>query len=378
MTCLDIGTLQAYLDGEVSRDEKKRIMRHLEHCRTCRNEIAELQSLQAFFERTLAADEPAVDTEQAWTKFEKRLQGTGTGQPLVNKEQKARKGWSELQTKTKRLIASGVAAAAIVSSFAIPQVQVGASQFLSLFRVDQFEMVQLTQNDLEDIEQWVSENEAGELDLKGIGKLERTGASGEPQQFQTAEEAAAAGYSVPQLEGFETAGVHVLPAQTITFTLNIEKANQLLAQLGSDEQFNPLLDGKPFSVAVPDAVSVNYVTDGQPITYVKTESPEITVPEGVSVAELRDTLLSLPFIPENVKTQLAGITDFETTLPVPQVNSEEADVNEISVGGAEGFNVESDGESFVVWQADSNIHMVVSEDGMGLQDLIRVGEQINQ
>ena len=90
-----------------------------------------------------------------------------------------------MKTKTKRYLISGVAAAAIFGSFAIPQVQVGASQFLSLFRVDQFEMVKLTQSDLKEIENWMSENQEGALDLKGIGKLERSETTGEPKHFET-------------------------------------------------------------------------------------------------------------------------------------------------------------------------------------------------
>ncbi|AQQ53316.1 anti-sigma factor family protein [Planococcus lenghuensis] len=376
MTCHDIGTLQAYLDGEVSRDEKKSIMKHLESCEACREQVAELQNLHFFCTEALEEKKTPVDTEGAWATFEARLQQIGK-EPVTGKQElKTRKGWHSMSSTVKKVLVSGVAAAAIFSSFAIPQVQVGASQFLSLFRVDQFEMVQLTQNDLSEIENWVSENEAGEIDLKGIGKLERTGASGEPKQFDSAEAAAAAGYSVPQLDNYSVAGVHVIPASTITFTLDIEKANQLLGQLGSDEEFPAALDGQPFSVAVFDAVTANYAAAGQPITYIRTKSPEINVPEGVSIAELRDTLLSLPFIPENVKTQLAGITDIESTLPIPAVTTDEAQVSEVSVNGAEGFTVNSDHETSVVWNGDGQIHMIVSENGTSTEELIALAAQI--
>jgi anti-sigma factor RsiW len=55
MICHDMGVLQAYLDGEVSRDQKKQIMKHLETCPACRADIEELQNLHAFCEKALEA-----------------------------------------------------------------------------------------------------------------------------------------------------------------------------------------------------------------------------------------------------------------------------------------------------------------------------------
>lgn len=377
MTCHDMGVLQAYLDGEVSRDEKKQIMRHLETCQTCRENIGELQSLHSFCEKTLVAKDVTIDTDQAWADFQENIQRAGDQKIAEQKDAETRKGWSTLKTKTKRLLISGVAAAAIFSSFAIPQVQVGASQFLSLFRVDQFEMVKLTQNDISDIENWVSENKAGTLELKGIGKLEMSEATGEPKHFETYQSADEAGYLVPELAQFDVEGVSVTPASTITFTLNVEKTNQLLTQLGSEHQFEASLDEKPFSVSTFEAVKTDYQLKDQHISYMRTRSPEVKVPEGVSVEKLRATLLSLPFIPENVKTQLAGIDNFETTLPIPYIEAEGAMTSEVRVGEAQGFVVENDQESVMVWQKNGEIHMIVSETKMGADQLTKLGKQMN-
>ncbi|MCC3377979.1 zf-HC2 domain-containing protein, partial [Cohnella sp. REN36] len=67
---------------------------------------------------------------------------------------------------------TGAAAAGIVlGSFTIPQVQVAASSFLSIFRVDQVEMVKLTQTDISEIENWMANGENGVKEIKGIGKV---------------------------------------------------------------------------------------------------------------------------------------------------------------------------------------------------------------
>ncbi|WP_211653405.1 zf-HC2 domain-containing protein [Planococcus alpniumensis] len=376
MTCHDIGTLQAYLDGEVSREEKKRIMKHLENCAICRGAVSELQQLQAFYENKLDLDGEDIDVARAWARFEENLEQGDNRKSAAVSETTSRKGWSPLKTKTKRFIVSGVAAAAIFSSLAIPQVQVGANQFLSLFRVDQFEMVQLTQEDLEQVESWVSEHKAGEIDLKGLGKLERSVVDGELQQFQTIESAEQAGYAVPSFGEFGLSVIDVMPAQTMTFTLDVEKANQLLTQLEADEQFETVLDGKPFSVSIAETVKADYLSNGQYISYVRTESPEISVPEGTSIDQLRDTLLSLPFLPDNVKTQLANISDFETTLPVPVVDTEEAKVSEVEVNGAEGFTFVGTDESSIVWKQGEQLQMIMAETKMTEQQLMELATQV--
>lgn len=281
-----------------------------------------------------------------------------------------------MKTKTKRLLITGVTAAAIFSSFAIPQVRVEANEFLSLFRVNQLEMVKLTQSDISEIENWVRENKEGSLDLAGIGKLEMSETAGEPTFYKTYQSAAEAGYSVPKLGEYEIEGVSVTPATTITFTLNIEKANQLLSQLGSEQQFEAALNEQPFSVSTYDSIQTDYRLNEQNIRYMRTKSPEIKVPEGVSVNELKATLLSLPFLPENVKTQLADIDHIETTLPIPHVEREGSTMTEVRVGDAPGFVVESAEDSYMVWQEDGNIHVIYTQSKMGADELIDLTKQM--
>ncbi|MDN7228253.1 zf-HC2 domain-containing protein [Planococcus sp. N064] len=378
MTCRDVGRLQAYLDGEVSREEKKQIMKHLENCQACRRSILELQQLNSFFEKNLEANEVPLDLEVAWAQFEENLQHGGSQKTASVQEMKNRKGWSTLKTKTKRLLVSGAIAAALFSTLAHPQVRVEANQFLSLFRVNDFEIVTLTQNDLQEIESWVSENKEGTLDLKDIGQLEMSKSAAEAAYFESKQEAEAAGHAVPALGDFEVEGVNVMPASTITFTLDVEKANRMLSQLGSDQQFDALLDGKPFSVATSEAVHTDYSMNGQYVSYMHTQSPEITVPEGVSIEQLRTTLLSLPFLPENVKTQIAGIDNIESTLPIPYAQTEGSEMTEVQVGDGEGFAVESDEHSYIVWQANGEIHTIFAEGSVSAEELVDLSEQVNE
>lgn len=273
---------------------------------------------------------------------------------------------------------SGVAAAAIFSSFAIPQVRVEANQLLSLFRVNQLEMVKITHNDLIEIQNWVSENKNGSIDIKGIGKLEMAEKTGDPQFFDTYESAEEAGYPVAKLGGFNLAGMTVIPASTITFTLDVEKTNALLTQLGSEHQFEESLDGEAFSVSTFGTIQSDYISEEQHVSYLRTQSPEINVPEGVSIGELRATLLSLPFLPENVKTQIAGIENIDKTLPIPYAETEGSVMREVRVGGTQGFAVEREEGSFLIWQDKSDIHTISARGKLSADDLIHLSKQISE
>lgn len=276
-----------------------------------------------------------------------------------------------MKSKTKRLFITGIAATAIFSSFAIQEVRVKAKQFLSLFRVDQVEMVKLTQKDIKEIENWVRENQEGTLSLKGIGELEISGTE-EPQYYETHELAKEAGYLVPNVEQFEVEGVRVTPASTIIFTLNVEKANQLLTQLGSEYQFDALLDGHTFTITTYETIKTDYRKNEKRISYMQTKSPEVQVPEGVSIEELRNTLLSLPFLPEHVKEQLAGIHSIESTLPVPIVETEGSKVTEVQVGNRKGAIVEREDGVSAIWQDNGYIHVLISESKMERNELIQL------
>ncbi|RSK27937.1 hypothetical protein EJF36_14180 [Bacillus sp. HMF5848] len=366
MNCHDIGELQAYLDGELSRDTKKHIMKHLEGCAACRHTLEELQQIDV-----LLKEKVELDIDAAWQSFQGKLEEP----PLQSQK---RKGWFYMKKTTRRWLITSAATVTIFSSFAFPQVQAAANQFLSLFRVDQLEMVKLTQDDVQEIENWVRDNEAGTMDIKGIGKIEMEESTGDQTFYDTKEAAEEAGYDVSTLSDFDITGVHVMPASTLTFTLDVEKTNKLLQQLGSESKFEETLDGEAFSVRTFDTVRTDYIKGNETVSYILTQSPEISVPNEVSIVELRSTLLSLPFLPENVKQQIASIDDIESTLPIPYVEEEGKTVNDVTVAGNAGIAVEADQYRHLVWQENESIHILQSHSDVTIQELIDLGLQLSK
>jgi hypothetical protein len=66
------------------------------------------------------------------------------------------------------------------------------------------------------------------------------------------------------------------------------------------------------------------------------KSPQLDVPDDVNVRELREAVLNLPILPPHLKSQLAGIDDWQHTMVIPNV---EGSAREVQVNGAQGVFV---------------------------------------
>ncbi|MCI1696217.1 zf-HC2 domain-containing protein [Aneurinibacillus aneurinilyticus] len=389
MNCLNERSLQAYLDGEINRETRKNIASHLEHCAECCTRMERAKKLEQWTELALAESFPEplltdaeINTEAAWKRFEQRLHTDNV--TFINK-----KAGKTMKKPYKKWITGTAAAAVLLGSLAIPQVQAAANSFLSIFRVDQVEMVKLTQSDLQEIESWLANGEDGMKEIKGIGKVwvEDKDLNKEHQYFQTAEEAQKAGYEIPSApEDYRFVDANISSGFTMHAQLNTDKANALLKQVKAETHFNENLNNKPFSIKVPDMKHYQFTAKANEgerssdrIFYTVTGTPEIQVPENVDLNEVRQTVLSLPFIPQNVKQQLAGIEDWQRTLPIPYVADDKNKVRKITVQGVKGFAYETENGSFLVWQKDGKIHHLEAYDNKAAKHtdtLIALANQI--
>lgn len=256
----------------------------------------------------------------------------------------------------------GTAAAVVVgASLMIPQVQAAASDFLSMFRVEKFATVKITQQDLSNIQNFVSSGRNGEMDLNGIGKVTMEGKDGRQfQNYQTIAEAKAGGYTTaPAPDGFKFSTLDVSPGGTMNLQLDTAKANKLLKQLGSDVVFDDKLNGKKFSITIPQEISTNFEATAENfhLRYTISDTPHLDVPAGVDVKQLRDTVLKLPFVPQEVARQLASIDDWQNTLPVPYIEGQ-SEAQKVQVNGAEGMLVadKDHTNTMLLWQKNGKLY----------------------
>lgn len=390
MKCEDIGFIQAYLDGELNRDERKRYIQHLDQCKACQKTLEEVSKLNQW-EQVILDDEFAnfsqdidIDVDKAWETFEQNIQIHKTEE--TNSEEIKKKGrWENMKKSSKRWIAATAAAAVVCVSLTVPEVRAGASNLLSIFRVKDVQLVQLTDSDLREMEGWISNMEEGEKSIKGIGKIGiKDNGSKKDAHFQSEQQAREAGYDVPKVpNGYRVTNVDVNPSFIMQFELDTEKANKLLKQLQSNTQFESALNGKQFSITVPESVRTQIEVEGNrtssAFSYNVIDAPKISVPEGVDVAELQKTVLELPIIPGNVKTQLAGIQDWTHTLPIPYI-AKDAKATETKVQGVKAVLYSAEYENVLIWEKDGKLHMIEQhkEQGkdMNASDLIKLANEL--
>ncbi|MGG0301588.1 DUF4179 domain-containing protein [Bacillus albus] len=138
MTCYEMGSIQSYIDGELSREERKQILKHLDKCKECQNLLIELTELNQWEDSTLAEEklhessEINIDVEKAWQTFKSHNQSNNvlsTNQTIERKQGV----FSNMNKKSKRFMYTAVAAVGIITISMIPQVQVAATNIASYF-----------------------------------------------------------------------------------------------------------------------------------------------------------------------------------------------------------------------------------------------------
>lgn len=269
-----------------------------------------------------------------------------------------------MNKQTKRWVTGASAAAVLAVSLSFPQVQAAANDFLSIFRMDKVEFVKVTQEDLQEIEQWIANGNVGEMELKGIGKIWIDENDQEkPEQrnhyYNSKEAAVKAGVKLPELPKDVTVdSVDINSPYTMYMEIDADRANKLLAQLQVEARFDEKLSGKRFSLKIPQMQHVWMTVGKENIGYSVVDAPELSAPEGVDLAQLRETLLALPFIPDQVKKQMISIEDWQHTLPVPYMADGESKMKEVKVNGQNGMLITGKYNSHLMWQQDGQIHML--------------------
>ncbi|MGE7863593.1 DUF4179 domain-containing protein [Bacillus mobilis] len=138
MTCYEMGTIQSYIDGELSREERKQFIKHLDKCKECQNLLIELTELNQWENSTLAEEklhetpEINIDVEKAWQTFNSHNQSNNvlSTNQMIEKKQAV---FSNMNKKSKRFMYTAVAAVGIFTTAMIPQVQVAATNIASYF-----------------------------------------------------------------------------------------------------------------------------------------------------------------------------------------------------------------------------------------------------
>ena len=386
MSCPDLGTLRASLDGAAGGPPAP--ADHLRTCPACADTLAELQRNAELAAPAIALTAPAdqltpAQVEAALAALEQRrarlaaarsVQARPAPSPSAPRAPEpapvpvalaGRGRLARLGTRTRVAAAALVAALALTGLVGTPAGRAAASSFLAQFRSQRFQALNVSPDQATQVDRVL----AGLADT-GVftgAALHDTGL-GEPRvAADRAEAARLAGFAVPVVDpaalpsGVDRTPRRLLvsPAREVRLTFDRDRALDYLRRHGRpDAQLPERYDGTRLVIGVPAAVvQVFSGRDGAPALMVgKAGTLALTTEGGASLEELREVVLGLPGLPAELVAQLRGIGDWRNTLPLP-VPTDQVRSRPTTVGGAEAlaFADTSDRLHAVVWHRDGHI-----------------------
>ncbi|MDN5327095.1 MAG: hypothetical protein PWP41_1791 [Moorella sp. (in: firmicutes)] len=381
--CPEEGLLQAYLDGELDAEVTARVAGHLAGCPACRRQLQVLEELAGSTTTALAAYRR--ETEAVGRHLRTPVAGSLASryQPLT----KARR-IGDMIRKHKWFSGAAAAVLALALFLSWAPGRSLAAQFLNIFRMEKIQVVKITPEDMAQLEQ-LFQGQGGEVDIKNIGRVEvQDKAEFKVKQVEPDQVAALSGLQLdlpPTLAGRERMTIHIEQSPTITFTPDVEKLNSYLQKHGG-VLLPADLAGKSFSLNMPPLVIANYgrrpFQPGQSFTIYAARDLTIDAPQGVDLVALREALLNLPFLPDNLRRQLAAIKDWQHTLPIPETQGMAA--REITVNGNQGVyftsatpthypNGKVQDSVILAWRQGNGWRAI---SGLTLEDALRVAAEV--
>jgi len=369
--CYEEGILQAYNDNQLDSALWWEITRHLEKCAACRRNLDELRANDMLVRECLAAILP--EASDSGPTAGKRLNLVPEGRK--NKLLKILERKFDFMHKYKKLAAVAATAALMFTAFSIPAVRGVAAEFLTVFRVESVQTINISTADIQALDQAFRDG-VGQVDIKNFGQIEVAGKQ-ESVPVTPAEAAGAVDFElkIPAPANYSTPELHMITGHSVKFTLAVDNVNAMLQALGSTVMLPADLDGQTFSMDIPTGILATYEKGGDKLFVAQSRSPELKTSSGVDVMVIRDALLSIPALPENLRQQLLAVNDLRHTLLIPNIDGSS---REVTVNGASGvFINHGDGlhTQSLVWQQNGVIRMVTGA-GMELDDALAIAAQM--
>ncbi|MBE0467654.1 MAG: zf-HC2 domain-containing protein, partial [Candidatus Desulforudis sp.] len=322
MTCYDEGRLMAYLDGQLPPAESGALDAHLRTCAVCREELDRLAAERAEAGRLLDRyHQAAGNVRVSVPPFRPGPAGPKT-------PRKGAVDW--MRRYYKWIAAAAAAAAAVVLLFSFDPARSVAAQFLNVFRVERVQVLHFDPKDIAALETALR-NQAGEVSIANFGRVE---AEPLPDSGHSPE-------SVPEAVGeYILAGeARLQPGRVVEIAPDVAGINDFLRSLGSTTLMPAEIDGRTFTITIPDCLHAVYrhQATGAHLGVIRQAAPTLEVPPEVPVAAVRRALLDLPVLPPDLKRTLEGVHDWTRTLPFPDFSGRAV---EITFDGAPGLFIQ--------------------------------------
>lgn len=375
MKCIDLGAIQALIDGELDISMKKDVEKHITGCEKCKKTydglkknddfaFGKLTAYKQFCEENYMPDTVNRDG-MTLNSTEYKVKEPDTGVPARKKEV------SGFMFKYRKIAAAVCIAATVTLCATVQPVKAFISDALSIFRVEGVKGFEVSLADMEEIRQKL-EQKNGEIDIDSIGKIQRQGF--EDRKVSMDEIKTAAGFPVLLPPDAKDGNIDIRATEPgqISFTMKVSNVNEALKSFGAQKLLPENLDGKTFSADFSYQVNYSYNAGGSLYHVTQTRSPELAVPSDVNVDELYDCLVDLPILPQDVQQQLKSIKDWKNTIYLPVVD---AQPQEVDINGAKGFIAGiKHGGWMLAWYKDGTICRM--DGNAGEEDILRLARSL--
>ena len=257
-----------------------------------------------------------------------------------------------------------VAAAILLILVSFPATNVLADKFLDLFRVQQFQPVNID-----------SQQSAQTLftTLQNIGDVQHQpwNSDGNRQNLTKAQAEKIIGYHVLLPDRLPagvsgTQNIAVVGGDQVTYTFDAAKARAYLAKHGQSSIAVPTaLDGASYTITVPPSVNVSYSScpqgrmgcqQSKSFFIHEVADPTVQGNKNASISQLRDFLLSLPSLSTSARELVKHLDERTGTLPVPI--PPQASAEQVTVQGTSGLLLKSNNMSAAIWETQGIVYIL--------------------
>jgi hypothetical protein len=364
MRCRPTGELRAYLDGELAARPRAEVQAHLAVCTRCRARLSRVDTTRTAAARRLAALEAPTAPNMAWALYTVRRGAMQRNDIHIWRD------WIMKHRIWRSLATGAVALALVVGVLSFAPARALAREFLSLFRVQKFTVVQVNPDEarVESAVEALKDTLLVQEPEVIVDEPESTVATIEEARVSAGFEARMPGY----LPGAAPT-IHVKGRTEMKAVLAPDALKVLfeLAGMEVDEASTQVGDGEVFAT-VPAAVLIE--TDG--VSVMQVLEPVVEYPEGLDPALVAEAGLRLMGMAPEDAQRLSRQVDWTNTLLLP-VPTQVASVQETVIAGEDAVLLtpqEGQGERTLLWHKDGVVYVVSGQ--VGEEKLISVAESL--
>lgn len=352
----DDGLLMAFRDGELGIDHYQAITDHMQNCDVCHERLHKFENGAQFLKMLAPSALEAPDSRRSLASLKQTIRERKE-RPMIDKI----RGSQRIQ----RMIAGALAAVLLIALFTLPPVQALAADFLGMFRVQKFVVVDLDPQRLEEIERALSQVQFGEL--RSLSQGEGTTPVG---SLDEAEALVSFNVRTADSDYGTVDKIGVSSPQSAEFIPDVEALQQVFATLGLDPTVLPEnIDGETFTFSAEAGVlQIWEDEDGQhQFSLMQIPSPTVDGPDNVDIEQLGKAMLMVLGMSESEADRLSNEIDWTSTLvlPIPQ---DVASVREVEVDGTTALLFDAHDEGSVeatggalLWQRNGIVYVIMTD-----------------